>query len=183
MTSMEFRYALKLRLGIAFKNKPYKCCCKGNNVICDNLNHLFNCKRFTSDIYKRHYAMQKCLKSMFTCVGYRTSDQNLNIFRILDTNNDQRTDLMVFNLVEGKDCTFDISVVNPSSSSCITEASTSQKSSIKKSEYVKNRKYLADCELLHVDFKPVIWEVFGMPSDYFCDLFSLLATNLESPQD
>lgn len=87
---------------------------------------------------------------------------------------------MVFNLVEGKDCTFDISVVNPSSSSCITEASTSQRSSIKKSEYVKNRKYLADCELLHVDFKPVIWEVFGMPSDYFCDLFSLLARQISN---
>ena len=61
-----------------------------------------------------------------------------------------------------------------------TEASITQKSSIKKSENVKNRKYLADCELLHVDFKPVIWEVFGMPSDYFCDLFSSLARQIST---
>ena len=39
---------------------------------------------------------------------------------------------------------------------------------------------LTDCELLHVDFKPVIWEVFGMPSDYFCDLFSSLARQIST---
>ena len=62
----------------------------------------------------------------------------------------------------------------------IDEASIIQKPSIKKSEGVKNRKYLADCERLHIDFKPVIWEVFGMPSDHFCELFSALARQISS---
>ena len=53
-----------------------------------------------------------------------------------------------------------------------------QKSSIDKSEYTKNRKYLADCERLNIVFKPIIWEVFGMPSDYFCDLFSSLSKQI-----
>ena len=96
--------------------------------------------------------MQKCLKSMLTCAGYRVSDQNLNIFRLLDTNNDQRTDLMIFNFTDGKDCTVDVSVINPASDSYITNASMSQKSSIGKSEYNKNRKYLADCERLKILF-------------------------------
>ncbi len=95
--------------------------------------------------------MQKCLKSMFTCAGYRVSDQNFNMFRLLDSNNDQRKDLMVFNFLDSKDCV-----------SCIADASVTQKSSIEKGEYIKNRKYLADCEQLNVAFKTIIWEVFGI---------------------
>ena len=85
---------------------------------------------------------------------------------------------MIFNFADGKDCTFDVSVINPASASCIADASVTQKSSIDKSEYTKNRKYLADCERLNIVFKPIIWEVFGMPSDYFCDLFASLSKQI-----
>ena len=85
---------------------------------------------------------------------------------------------MIFNFTDGKDCTMDVSVINPVSDSCITNASMSQKSSIEKSEYNKNHKYLADCERLNIGFKPVIWEIFGMPSDYFCELFSILVKQI-----
>jgi hypothetical protein len=48
-----------------------------------------------------------------------------------------RTDLMIFNFADGKDCTFDVSVINPASASCIADASVTQKSSIDKANTPK----------------------------------------------
>ena len=88
---------------------------------------------------------------------------------------------MVFNSpYHGRDCTMDISVINPASKSKIQEASTTQKYSLFYCEEQKKRKYQKNCEELNIQFLPVVWEVFGMPSDTFCDIFSKLVKSISS---
>ena len=54
---LAFRHALKIRLGVAFEDRPGLCKCKTRSPIDPHVDHLFNCHLFTAGFKDRHDAM------------------------------------------------------------------------------------------------------------------------------
>ena len=58
ITSSEFRFALKIRLGVDFNTLPSHCCCVTKKEICKQGIHMFCCNDMRSFVLQRHNALK-----------------------------------------------------------------------------------------------------------------------------
>ena len=162
MTSLEFRHALHLRLGIEFQERPNKCFCKNQHIFDKNMSHALSCSSFSESRYGRHEEMSKQLKVLGTSAHISVSERGLSM------ENKSRPDLRFHCFGEkNRDLDIDTSIIFSGGGSYLKgrNINSSKTYVIARAEAMKNETYLLNCNENGRDFLPIVFDAFGLPSE------------------
>ena len=174
MDNLTFRHALKIRLGVAFEDRPGLCKCKTRSPIDPHVDHLFNCHLFTAGIKDRHDAMVHVFGSLCQHAGKPFSIPKHGDLRT-PTEDDGKTPDGLIRGLNRKPLYFDVTIANPTSITYLNRRSaTEEHVAIKDREKVKNDKYAQRCQQIDTDFMPMAFEIYGACSEKFDSLLKVL---------
>lgn len=163
MSSAEFRHALYLRLGLVVKDRPQKCICKNAVPIDDTLSHLLSCHAFTAEKFRRHEEIVGELKKLGAAAHVSVTERGL----MLEGEGNERPDLRFHRIGENnQDLDIDVTITFSGSESYVRNhtVDTTRGEAIACAEKRKNDKYLTKCRANSIDFKPIVFDAFGLPS-------------------
>lgn len=161
MSNDSFQNALKLRLGIPFHNRPEKCICKDKKPIDHHLTHILSCMSCARhNIENRHFEIQKDIHALAIEGHIRTSSYGISL------DNGRRADLEFHGEGKnGKNLMADITIVSSVCASYMEQSFTNKNFAIENAERLKTTKYNQACIEQNVDFLPLVFEMFGEPSN------------------
>jgi hypothetical protein len=134
----------------------------------------------------RHNAVQNCFKKLCNYAHIRALDTHLDVFRVIDTNDGRRPDLLLPEEgTDGKPLALDFAFTNATNNSNIQQAKDRPGYALKEMEKKKNDKYSEGCQEIGHDFMPMCFEIHGTTSEDFEKLFAkivkIAAENREAP--